>query len=131
MAEQRKLVGQNYSTPDLVAKVTGQAVYAADVALPGTLWGKVLRSPHAHARIVSIDLAAAAERLIAMSGQFEQRRLSRPAYQLEVLDAAFDGFMLLRASPGAGGEVAEVLCWLMRSSILCRCPWHLRNSRSS
>jgi DNA repair protein RecN (Recombination protein N) len=32
------------------------------------------------------DLAAAAERLIAMSGQFEQRRLSRPAYQLEVLD---------------------------------------------
>jgi DNA repair protein RecN (Recombination protein N) len=33
------------------------------------------------------DLAAAAERLIAMSGQFEQRRLSRPAYQLEVLDA--------------------------------------------
>ena len=33
------------------------------------------------------DLAVAAERLIAMSGQFEQRRLSRPAYQLDVLDA--------------------------------------------
>lgn len=33
------------------------------------------------------DLAAATERLIAMSGQFEQRRLARPAYQLEVLDA--------------------------------------------
>src|SRR2546428_12768911 len=33
------------------------------------------------------DLAGAAERLIAMSGQFEQRRLSRPAYQLDVLDA--------------------------------------------
>jgi DNA repair protein RecN (Recombination protein N) len=33
------------------------------------------------------DVAAAAERLIAMSGQFEQRRLSRPAYQLDVLDA--------------------------------------------
>ena len=32
------------------------------------------------------DLAAAAERLIAMSGQFEQRRLARPAYQLDVLD---------------------------------------------
>ncbi|HEX6700723.1 MAG TPA: AAA family ATPase [Gaiellaceae bacterium] len=32
------------------------------------------------------DLAAAAERLIAMSGQFEQRRLSRPSYQLDVLD---------------------------------------------
>jgi DNA repair protein RecN (Recombination protein N) len=33
------------------------------------------------------DVAAAAERLIAMSGQFEQRRLARPAYQLDVLDA--------------------------------------------
>ena len=33
------------------------------------------------------DLAAAAERLVAMSGQFEQRRLARPSYQLEVLDA--------------------------------------------
>jgi DNA repair protein RecN (Recombination protein N) len=33
------------------------------------------------------DLAAAAERLIAMSGQFEQRRLARPSYQLGVLDA--------------------------------------------
>jgi DNA repair protein RecN (Recombination protein N) len=33
------------------------------------------------------DLAAAAERLIAMSGQFEQRRLARPAYQLDLLDA--------------------------------------------
>ena len=33
------------------------------------------------------DLAAAGERLISMSGQFEQRRLGRPAYQLDVLDA--------------------------------------------
>src|SRR5436309_15734976 len=33
------------------------------------------------------DVAAAADRLIAMSGQFEQRRLARAAYQLEVLDA--------------------------------------------
>src|SRR4029453_1337266 len=33
------------------------------------------------------DMAAASERLISMSGQFEQRRLARPSYQLEVLDA--------------------------------------------
>src|SRR4029077_444599 len=33
------------------------------------------------------DVAAAAERLIAMSGQFEQRRLARPSFQLDVLDA--------------------------------------------
>ncbi len=41
------------------------------------------------------DLAAAAERLIAMSGQFEQRRLGRPSYQLDVLDA-FCGDQQLR-----------------------------------
>jgi CO/xanthine dehydrogenase Mo-binding subunit len=40
-------------------KVTGRARYAADVALPGMLWGKILRSPHPHARIRRIDAAAA------------------------------------------------------------------------
>jgi DNA repair protein RecN (Recombination protein N) len=45
------------------------------------------------------DLAAAAERLIAMSGQFEQRRLARPAYQLDVLDA-FVGEEQLRLRAG-------------------------------
>ena len=42
------------------------------------------------------DVAAAVERLIAMSGQFEQRRLARPAYQLDVLDA-YAGNLELRA----------------------------------
>jgi len=36
-------------------KVTGKSVYAADVSLPGMLWGKALRSPFPHARIVRID----------------------------------------------------------------------------
>jgi DNA repair protein RecN (Recombination protein N) len=42
------------------------------------------------------DLAAAAERLIAMSGQFEQRRLGRPSYQLDVLDASIGDEQLRR-----------------------------------
>ncbi len=41
------------------AKVTGRTRYAADVDLPGMLWGKILRSPHPHARILSIDASAA------------------------------------------------------------------------
>ncbi|HLF70606.1 MAG TPA: molybdopterin cofactor-binding domain-containing protein, partial [Dehalococcoidia bacterium] len=41
------------------AKVTGRTRYAADVDLPGMLWGLVLRSPHPHARIRSIDASAA------------------------------------------------------------------------
>jgi CO/xanthine dehydrogenase Mo-binding subunit len=44
---------------DGVDKVTGRANYGADFALPGMLHGAVLRSPHAHARIVSIDTSAA------------------------------------------------------------------------
>ena len=36
-------------------KVTGRSIYAADVNLPGLLWGKILRSPYPHARIRHID----------------------------------------------------------------------------
>jgi CO/xanthine dehydrogenase Mo-binding subunit len=43
------------------AKVTGQARYAADFSLPGTIWGKCLHSPYSHARIVSIDTTRARE----------------------------------------------------------------------
>jgi CO/xanthine dehydrogenase Mo-binding subunit len=42
-----------------VDKVTGRAQYGADVKLQGLLYGKVLRSPHAHARIRAIDTSAA------------------------------------------------------------------------
>jgi CO/xanthine dehydrogenase Mo-binding subunit len=44
---------------DGVEKVTGSAVYTSDLPLEGVLWGKVLYSPHAHARIVNIDTSAA------------------------------------------------------------------------
>ncbi|MFQ5853957.1 MAG: hypothetical protein ACE5JU_25640, partial [Candidatus Binatia bacterium] len=40
-------------------KVTGRALYAADVSLPGLLWGKILRSPYPHARIRRIDTSRA------------------------------------------------------------------------
>jgi CO/xanthine dehydrogenase Mo-binding subunit len=44
---------------DGVDKVTGRAAYGADFSLPGMLHGAVLRSPHAHARIIAIDTSAA------------------------------------------------------------------------
>ena len=46
---------------DAPAKVTGTARYTADVRLPGMLHAKVLRSPHAHARLVSVDASRARE----------------------------------------------------------------------
>jgi CO/xanthine dehydrogenase Mo-binding subunit len=53
------VIGQPTRRVDGAEKVTGQARYAADVSLPGTLWGKSLHSPYAHARIVRIDMTAA------------------------------------------------------------------------
>ena len=54
-----KVVGKRPIRHDGYDKVTGKAQYGADVSLPGMLHGKVLRSPHAHARIVSIDTSKA------------------------------------------------------------------------
>ena len=53
------VVGTRPIRHDGVDKVTGRAQYAADVQLPGALHGKVLRSPHAHAIIKSIDTSRA------------------------------------------------------------------------
>ena len=54
-----KVVGKRPIRPDGVDKVTGRAQYGADINLLGLLHGKVLRSPHAHARIRSIDTSKA------------------------------------------------------------------------
>src|SRR3954465_5076138 len=57
-----KWVGTRPIRPDGVPKVTGKAMYAADYTMPGAIVGRILRSPHAHARIRSIDTSKA-ERL--------------------------------------------------------------------
>jgi CO/xanthine dehydrogenase Mo-binding subunit len=54
-----KLIGQNYTTPDLVAKVTGKAKYAEDFKADGMLFAKLLLSPMPHARVISVDTSAA------------------------------------------------------------------------
>ncbi len=59
-----KLIGQNYVTPDLVAKVTGQAKYAEDFRADGMLFCKLLLSPLPHGRVKRIDTSKA----LAMPG---------------------------------------------------------------
>lgn len=54
-----KWIGKNTIRPDGVDKVTGMARYGADGDMPGMVWGKVLRSPYAHAIIKSIDTSKA------------------------------------------------------------------------
>jgi DNA repair protein RecN (Recombination protein N) len=65
------------------------------------------------------DLAAAGERLIAMSGQYEQRRLARPSYQLELLDA-FSGDEQLERRRDLLGAWRELLSARRRHELLAR-----------
>lgn len=58
-AEQRSLIGKRLSRVDGPAKVSGHAKYTYDVHRPGMLYGKVVRSPYAHAKVVSVDTSAA------------------------------------------------------------------------
>jgi 4-hydroxybenzoyl-CoA reductase alpha subunit len=61
------MIGKRIPRIDGRMKVTGEGKYAADYEMPGMLWCKMARSPHPHARIVSID-ASRAERLPGVKG---------------------------------------------------------------
>ena len=54
-----KVVGQNVERVDAKAKATGEAKFTVDLMLPGMVYAKYLRCPHAHARILSIDTSEA------------------------------------------------------------------------
>jgi 4-hydroxybenzoyl-CoA reductase subunit alpha len=56
-----KYIGAPLPKVDAYAKVTGRAIYADDIMLPRMLYGRLLRSPHPHARIISIDTRRALE----------------------------------------------------------------------
>lgn len=64
MGNQYNFIGQSVSRRDGVDKVTGRGLFTSDVHLAGMVHAKVLRSPHPHARIKSIDVSAA----VAMQG---------------------------------------------------------------
>jgi xanthine dehydrogenase YagR molybdenum-binding subunit len=55
------VVGKKHPRVDGLVKATGKARYTHDVRLPGMLWGAILRSPHAAAKITSIDVSKAAK----------------------------------------------------------------------
>lgn len=62
MSEQKKeysVIGKTVPKVDAYEKATGRARYAGDIKMPNLLHGKILRSPHAHARIVKIDTSKA------------------------------------------------------------------------
>ncbi len=97
MSEERKFnwVGTRPIRPDGLDKVTGRANFGADLALPGMLWGKVLRSPHAHAKIRSIDVAPA----LAIEG------VKEVITGADLPDASSE---LVAKAPGAFGSMSDL-----------------------
>ncbi|MHB8332285.1 MAG: xanthine dehydrogenase family protein molybdopterin-binding subunit [Candidatus Dormibacteria bacterium] len=78
LVEDLQVVGKRLPKLDAPQKVAGQTTYAHDLRMSGLLIGAILRSPHPHARILSIDVSAAAQlpgvRAVVHAGNVEQRR---------------------------------------------------------
>ena len=85
------LIGTSIMRLDGPDKVTGRAKYTFDIARPGMIYGKLIRSPHAHARIVSINLAPARQ-APGVKAVFEWKSAgSEVMYQGDVVAACLQG----------------------------------------
>ncbi|MBI3427005.1 MAG: xanthine dehydrogenase family protein molybdopterin-binding subunit [Acidobacteria bacterium] len=78
-AEKRQYIGKRISRIDGPDKVSGRAKYSYDINRPGMLFGKILRSPHAHAKVVSIDTSVAEK----MPGVKTVKVINGPGYELQ------------------------------------------------
>ena len=87
--EMALIVGRPTPRVEGVEKVTGGAVYSADVALPGILWGKVLRSPFSYARIKHIDTSKALQvprvKAVITGQDVTGMRIGRRLYDMPIL----------------------------------------------
>jgi CO/xanthine dehydrogenase Mo-binding subunit len=92
-ASDLRVIGSRLRKVDGLEKSTGRARFADDIVLPGMLHGKILRSPHPHARIVSIDTSRA-EALPGVHAVVTGKDMPVPYHPLDPRRA--------RARPGAG-----------------------------
>jgi len=85
----QRIVGNPTPRVEGIEKVTGKAVYAADVTLPDMLWGRVLRSPIAHGRIKRIDVTQALQlpgvRAVITGKDVAGLRIGRRIYDMPIL----------------------------------------------
>lgn len=78
-AEKRQHIGKRVSRIDGPEKVSGQAKYSYDINRPGMLFGKILRSPYAHAKIVSVDTSEAEK----LPGVKTVKVINGPGYEIQ------------------------------------------------
>lgn len=103
------VVGKSLKRVDGIAKATGRAKFTHDLELPRMLWGRILRSPYAHARIISIDTSAAEKlpgvKAVLTGKDFEKVRygfVDTPKYPADQLPLAVEKVRYI------GEEVAAV-----------------------
>ena len=96
-----KWVGTRASRPDGVDKVTGRAKFGADTYLPNMLHGKVLRSPHAHAKIINSDTSAV-ENLEGVKAVVTSKDLSQKNWTKEKAAIMAKDKVLYKGHPIAG-----------------------------
>lgn len=77
----KDLIGKDVPMIDGLDKVSGQHIFTADMQLPGMLYGKVLRSPYPHARILNID-ASEARKSIGVRAVITGRDMEFPHYSV-------------------------------------------------
>lgn len=87
-SEKTRFVGQRTPLKDAEDKVTGRAVFGVDFSLPGMLYAKVLRSPHAHARILGIDTSRA-EKIPGVHAVVTGKDAPDTRYGIKLLDEYF------------------------------------------
>ena len=102
--QEYRVLGTRPIRHDGVDKVTGRAIYGADVRMSGLIYGRVLRSPHAHARIVSIDTGKA-EALDGVRAVATVDDIPVPEKKVEDLGEGAANMVDLRANVLADGKV--------------------------
>ena len=102
-----KVIGTRPIRHDGVDKVTGRALYGADIRLTGMLHGKILRSPHAHARIKTIDLSAA-QKMPGIIDVFAASDIKIDMPEIPLRLAPFKGFEKFLQKPIAVDKVRYV-----------------------
>ncbi|TEB04456.1 4-hydroxybenzoyl-CoA reductase subunit alpha [Pelotomaculum schinkii] len=103
----RSLIGEGLPMVDGLDKVSGGFTFTADMHLPGMLFGKVLRSPHAHARVLHIDTSRA-KKLIGVRAVLTGLDGSYPRYSVAGQGVLDERLLAVEKVHYAGDEVAVV-----------------------
>jgi xanthine dehydrogenase molybdenum-binding subunit len=90
-----RFLGKDFPRKEGRARVTGREIYPSDVVLPGMLYGKILRSPHPHARIKSIDFSDAEKLGAAVLGPADTPKQPFNVRQVSVPRSTYKDWRIL------------------------------------